>query len=264
MLKSPIMVCQSTEELPRPLDILGVNVFPFRSYEHVIACLRHRIASGAQSFCVAINPEKVFRALSERELRVALAQAELAICDGIGISVAARILYGKKLDRCTGIDLFEHLISAAAEEGWRVFLLGASEEANRRAAENLARKYPRLVIAGRHSGYFSQPEAILEQINGSSAHLLFVAMGSPRQEFWITKYRARLNVKLCMGVGGTFDIFSGLAPRAPAMFRRTGTEFLYRLITTPSRCRRQACYPIFILKVIKERLAQTLRRERPN
>ena len=244
------------ETLPQPLDILGVKVSPFRSYEHAIGCLRQRIASGGQSFCVAINPEKVYRALSEPELRIALAQAEIAICDSIGIAVAARILYGKKLARCTGIDLFEHLISAAAEEGWRVFLLGASEEANRSAAENLAHKYPRLVIAGRHSGFFSATEAILEQINASSADLLFVAMGSPRQEFWITKNRARLNVKLCMGVGGTFDILSGLAPRAPAVFRRSGTEFLYRLITTPGRWRRQACYPIFILKVIKEGLAR--------
>jgi N-acetylglucosaminyldiphosphoundecaprenol N-acetyl-beta-D-mannosaminyltransferase len=251
------MTCPHTEALPQPLDILGVNVSPFRSYEHAIACLRHRIASGTQSFCVAINPEKVYRALSERRLRIALAQAELAICDGIGISVAARILYGKKLERCTGIDLFEHLISTAADEGWGVFLLGASAEANRSAAENLARKYPRLVIAGRHTGYFSEPEAILEQINASSALLLFVAMGSPRQELWITKYRARLNVKLCMGVGGAFDVLSGLTPRAPAMFRRTGTEFLYRLISTPGRWRRQACYPIFILKVIKERLARS-------
>jgi N-acetylglucosaminyldiphosphoundecaprenol N-acetyl-beta-D-mannosaminyltransferase len=252
------MTCPHTEALPQPLDILGVKVSPFRSYEHAIACLRHRIASGAQSFCVAINPEKVYRALSERKLRIALAQAELAICDGIGISIAARILYGKKIERCTGIDLFEHLISAAAEEGWRVFLLGASAEANCRAAENLARKYPRLVIAGRHNGYFLEPEAILEQINASSAHLLFVAMGSPRQEFWITKYRARLNVKLCMGVGGTFDVFSGLVQRAPAVFRRTGTEFLYRLTTAPCKFwRRQACYPIFILKVIKERLARS-------
>jgi N-acetylglucosaminyldiphosphoundecaprenol N-acetyl-beta-D-mannosaminyltransferase len=247
-----------TVALPKPLDILSVKVLPFRSYEHALDCLRHRIASGVQSFCVAINPEKVYRALSERELWIALAQAELSICDGIGISIAARILYNKKLERCTGIDLFECLISAAEEEGWRVFLLGASAEANRRAAENLAHKYPRLLIAGRHSGYFSDPEPILEQINASRSHLLFVAMGSPSQEFWITKYRARLNVKLCMGVGGTFDVFSGLMPRAPAVFRRTGTEFLYRLITRPRKFwRRQACYPFFILKVIKERFSRS-------
>ena len=245
-----------TEALPPPLDILGVKVTPFRSYEHAIACVRHRIASGAQSFCVAINPEKLYRALSERELQTALAQAEVAICDGVGISVAARILCGKRLKRCTGIGLFEHLISAAAEEGWRVFLLGASAEANRVAAENLARKYPRLVIAGRHSGYFSEPEAILEQINASGADLLFVAMGSPRQEFWITKYRSRLNVKLCMGVGGTFDVVSGFVPRAPAVFRQTGTEFLYRLISAPNRWRRQKCYPGFMLKVLRQRFAR--------
>jgi N-acetylglucosaminyldiphosphoundecaprenol N-acetyl-beta-D-mannosaminyltransferase len=252
------MTCPYSEALPQPLDILGVKVSPFHSYDHAIACLRHRIASGAQSFCVAINPEKVYRALSERELRIALAQAELSICDGIGISIAARILYGIKLKRCTGIDLFGHLISTAAEEGWRVFLLGASAEANRRATESLARKYPHLVIAGRHSGYFSEPESILEQINSSSADLLFVAMGSPQQEFWITKYRARLNVKLCMGVGGTFDVLSGLVPRAPIVFQRTGTEFLYRLINAPRKFwPRQTCYPIFILKIIRERLARS-------
>ena len=249
------MVCQSTEKPPRPLDILGVNVFPFRSYEHAIACLRDRIASGLQSFCIAINPEKVCRAHADRELASVLDQADITICDGIGISIAARILHGVKLERCTGIDLFEHIISAAEEERWGVFLLGASAEANRRAAENLVRKHPGLFIAGRHDGYFSESDSIVERINASGADLLFVAMGSPRQEFWIAKSRARLNVKVCMGVGGTFDVIGGIVRRAPAICRRTGTEFLYRSITAPGRyLKRIARHPNFMLMVLKKRL----------
>ena len=91
-------------------------------------------------------------------------------------------------------------------------------------------------------------------INDSGADLLFVAMGSPRQEYWISKYLDELTVSFCMGVGGSFDVLSGTARRAPAPFRKTGTEWLYRLIRYPARARRQIALPLFAFSVLRQRI----------
>ena len=237
-----------------PLSILGVGVLPFELYDEAVAYVERTITSGQKSFGVAINPEKLYQAAQDGELMAALAQADMCICDGVGVALAARLLHGRWLKRCTGCDLFLHLIAKAAEKGWRVFLLGAAPESNEGACEVLIRRYPGLRIAGRRDGYFTDSGEIVRQINASGADLLFVAMGSPRQELWIAQHRQELDAPFCMGVGGTFDVVSGKARRAPAVFRRTGTEFLFRLLSSPARWRRQAVLPLFLLKVLQEGL----------
>jgi len=237
-----------------PLSILGVGVLPFELYDEAVAYVERTIMSGQKSFGVAINPEKLYQAAQDGELMAALAQADMCICDGVGVALAARLLHGRWLKRCTGCDLFFRLIARAAEKGWRVFLLGASPESNLAACEVLSRQYPGLRIVGRRDGYFTDSGEIVRQINAGGADLLFVAMGSPRQELWIAEHRQELDAPFCMGVGGTFDVVSGKARRAPAVFRRTGTEFLFRLLSSPARWRRQAVLPLFLLKVLQEGL----------
>ena len=241
----------STIALPKPVFIMGTPVIPFASYEHTIGCLEHRIVSGEKSFCIAINPEKVYRALSDSALRKILNESEITICDGIGISIAAKILYGITIKRCTGCDLFFHLMRASAKNSWPIFLLGASEESNQLACQKLKQNYPDLRIVGRENGFFDDTDKVISKINASGAKLLFVAMGSPRQEFWIAEHRKKIDAPFCMGIGGTLDVISGYAKRAPALFRKTGTEFLYRLISQPARWRRQTVLPLFLLKVLK-------------
>lgn len=237
-----------------PLSILGVGVLPFGLYDEAVAYVERTITSGQKSFGVAINPEKLYQAAQDDELMAALAQADMCICDGVGVALAARLLHGRWLKRCTGCDLFFRLIARAAEKGWRVFLLGASPESNEGACDVLIRRYPGLRIAGRRDGYFTESGEVVRQVNASGADLLFVAMGSPRQELWIAEHRQELDAPFCMGVGGTFDVVSGKARRAPAVFRRTGTEFLFRLLSNPARWRRQAVLPLFLLKVLQEGL----------
>jgi len=240
--------------LPEPVLIMGTPVIPFDSYEHTIRCIEHRILSGEKSFCIAINSEKVYRALADSALREILNESEITICDGVGISIAARILYGITIKRCTGCDLFFHLMEASAKNSWPIFLLGASEESNRLACQKLKQNYPNLQIAGRENGFFEDSDEMISKINASGAKLLFVAMGSPRQECWIAEHRKKIDAPFCMGIGGTLDVISGHAKRAPALFRKTGTEFLYRLISQPTRWRRQTVLPLFFLKVLKEKL----------
>jgi N-acetylglucosaminyldiphosphoundecaprenol N-acetyl-beta-D-mannosaminyltransferase len=233
---------------------MGVDVIPFESYSDATRCVAQLVAGRDKVFCVAINPEKVFRAGKDPRLLAALRTAEIGICDGIGIVIGARILQGRRLRRCTGCDLFFRLLAEGAEKGWKIFLLGASRESNSKTAARLATMFPHLRRVGRRDGYFPDSGEVVREINESGADLLFVAMGSPRQEFWITEHRQQLDVPFCMGVGGTFDVVSGATTRAPRIFRKTGTEFLFRLIADPRRFRRYLALPRFVMQVLGRRL----------
>ena len=232
---------------------MGVNVVPFASYAQALACVEDAVELGKKSFWVAINPLKVYRAWNDPCLLAALRKADVGICDGIGVSMAARILHGRRVSRCTGCDLFFEMMPLATSKGWGVFLLGATAASNERACRNLRKKHPGLKIVGRQDGYFDDSAEIIRQINDSGAKLLFVGMGTPKQEHWIAEHRDEIDAAFCMGVGGSFNIASGTVRRAPRIFRRTGTEFLYQLATEPWRFRQQMTYPAFVLRVLKER-----------
>ncbi len=240
----------------KSVPILGAGVTPFRSYGQAVACAAEQIESGRKAFWVAVNPEKVYRSWRDRRVRDVLAAADVGICDGVGVSYAAKLLHGRFIPRCTGCDLFSALIAASAQRGWGVFLLGANPDSNRVASENLRARYPRLRIVGRQDGYFLDADAVVEKINASGADLLFVAMGSPAQEFWIADHIGSLNIHVALGVGGSFDVASGLARRAPRWVRRLGMEFFYRAVTTPgwtmkSRLQRTGVKFVFAAAVLR-------------
>jgi N-acetylglucosaminyldiphosphoundecaprenol N-acetyl-beta-D-mannosaminyltransferase len=239
-----------TARLPRPINVMGVNVTPFDSYAHALECVAQKMATGGKSLWAAINPQKIHRAWHDPDLKAVLDRVDVGICDGIGVSLAAKILYGATLRRCTGCDLFFKIMPLAQEKGWRVFLLGASPQANAGACARLMEQYPSLRIAGSQDGYFKDDRQVVGQINDSGAEMLFVAMGSPRQENWIIRHMDQINARFFMGVGGTFDVASGLSKRAPKLFLKTGTEFLYQLATQPWRWRRQIVYTPFMLRVL--------------
>ncbi len=239
---------------PEPVEVLGIPIVPFGSYSEAVKCAADNITSGKKSFWVAVNPQKIYRAMHDRRLRFVLTHADVGICDGIGVALASKLLNGCFLNRCTGCDLFFELLPLAAEKGWRIFLLGATRASNEGAWITLGRKYPGLKLVGRQDGYFRDSSGVVERINASKADILFVAMGSPRQEYWISEHLDSLAPRFCMGVGGTFNIVSGITRRAPRIFRKTGTEFLYQLLTEPGRWRRQVVYAPYMLKVLHEAL----------
>jgi len=210
---------------------------------------------------VAINPEKVCYAHGDTTFYDIVRNATFHICDGSGTAAAVRILWGISIPRITGIDLFLRLLTLAEEEKLGVFLLGTRPETIKLARDALLQMHPQLRCAGCRDGYFRDDESasIVEQINASKADMLFVALGSPKQERWIAKYRSQLEVPFCMGVGGSFDVLSGQVKRAPKVFRSTGTEWLYRLAREPSRWRRQRVLIGFALDVLRQRLRPRLR-----
>lgn len=233
------------------LEVLGIPLTILASYEDTVRHVLTRIRNRQKTFCVAINPEKIHRAQSDRELRDLIQQADFHICDGVGAAMAARLLHGRKVARITGVQLFLDLIRAAEEHALGVFLLGASPESNAEARRRLLDTHPRLRIVGSRDGYFRDDCEVVEQINASGADMLFVAMGSPRQERWIASHRHQIEAPYCMGVGGTLDVVSGRVRWAPPICRKTGTEFLYRLISEPRRWKRYTTVPPFLFQVIR-------------
>jgi N-acetylglucosaminyldiphosphoundecaprenol N-acetyl-beta-D-mannosaminyltransferase len=179
----------------------------------------------------AVNPEKILRARKDPKLLVLLRGTDLLIPDGMGVVWAARLHGAGRLTRVPGADLMPALCALAARVGVSVFLLGAKPEVNTAAVKAIERQFPGLRVAGAQHGYFSAAEtpAVVERINASGAAMLFVAMGSPRQEEWINAHLPRLtSVRICQGVGGTFDVLAGAVSRAPVAFQKLGLEWAYR------------------------------------
>jgi N-acetylglucosaminyldiphosphoundecaprenol N-acetyl-beta-D-mannosaminyltransferase len=233
------------------LAVLGVPVDAVAGIPdgiaEVEAIIRH--SRPACQSILAVNPEKVMAARKNPDLMTALRHAALLIPDGIGVVLAARMAGHRRVRRVPGIELMEAICIRAAERGWPVFLLGARPDVNERAARELQQRYPRLVIAGRRDGFFKDEDnaAIVDQINRSGAAVIFVALGSPKQELWMERNRALLGAGVCQGVGGSFDVFAGEVRRAPALFRRLNLEWFYRLVAHPGRLLRQTALPGFVI-----------------
>ena len=237
------------------LSILGTQVGAFDSPDAVLELIRRRIMANERTFCVAINPEKVYRARHDSRLRNILESADVRICDGVGISLAAMLLHRRPLPRCTGIDLFLRLVQLSVGQGWNVFLLGASPQSNAAACRALMNQHRGLRIVGNRSGYFKTSAEVVAEINESQAELLFVALGSPRQEFWISENMPALKPVFLMGIGGSLDVVGGMSKRAPLLFQKTGTEWAFRLLSKPMRLVRQKALPLFMMDVLKEMIA---------
>ncbi|MGE6368827.1 WecB/TagA/CpsF family glycosyltransferase [Planococcus kocurii] len=232
---------------------LGVNVSPL-SYEGIIEDLRQRILNGDQSTIIAVNPEKVIAAERDPQLKQLINSSTYQIADGIGILLAAKIKGGNITSRVTGVDMMAKLLEFATAEKLPVYFYGAQEEVVTKAISSIQETNPGILVAGYTNGFEKDEDALVERINTSGAKLIFVALGSPKQELWIQRNMGRLqNVQVFQGVGGSFDVFSGTVKRAPLLFRKLGIEWLYRLISSPSRIKRQMNLPIFLMKVLRSR-----------
>ncbi|MEO0127045.1 MAG: WecB/TagA/CpsF family glycosyltransferase [candidate division WOR-3 bacterium] len=206
-----------------------------------------------QNNIMAVNAEKIMAAQKDKFLLDCLEKATFLIPDGAGATVALKVIHSIKPERIPGADLMHYICQESAKSGYKIFIYGATEESNQKAVERLKELYPGINIVGRSNGYVNEErmDELVKMINDSKAQILFVALGSPKQEKWIARYLPRLNVNICQGVGGTLDTIAGTVKRAPYFFRKTGTEWIYRLIKQPRRIRRHIAIWIFIFRVIK-------------
>ena len=207
------------------------------------------------SLVSTVNALSVMDAEKNPAYAKALKESFLTLADGAGLVWALRFLGRPVQERVAGIDFMTRLVRTAAAAGLPVYLLGAREEAVRGAAEALQARHPELNIAGWRNGFFDPSDpSVAEDIRNSGARILFVAMGVPRQEIWIMDNAPHLGDLVAVGVGGAFDVISGMLKRAPRSWQKMGLEWLYRLIQEPWRWRRDLDLFLFVCKVLMTRL----------
>jgi N-acetylglucosaminyldiphosphoundecaprenol N-acetyl-beta-D-mannosaminyltransferase len=207
------------------------------SMEETLEKIDGFILSGNPHQHVVVNVNKVTAAAKDHKIRDIINSCELINVDGMPVIWASRI-FGKPLkERVTGVDLFYRLLERASDKGYKVYFLGASAEVIESVVETSKNKYPGLKIAGWRDGYWKaqDEESVASAIKDSGADILFVAVPSPKKEIFLNKYVDFLGVPFLMGVGGTFDVFSGKIKRAPLWMQKIGLEWFYRFIQEPVR-----------------------------
>ncbi|ATA26222.1 lipopolysaccharide N-acetylmannosaminouronosyltransferase [Brenneria goodwinii] len=230
---------QAKEPIPT-YSIRGFSICGFRHMAQFVDRLfsGDRVATGT---LVAINAEKVLAAEKDAALRTLLDEAEYKYADGISIVRSIRRKYPQAaVTRIAGADLWEALMQRAGEKGTPVFLVGAKPDVLAQTEAKLRTRW-KVNIVGSQDGYFApaQCDALFARIRTSGAQIVTVAMGSPRQEILMRDCRRYYPDALYMGVGGTYDVFTGHVKRAPLVWQNAGLEWLYRLLEQPSRITRQ-------------------------
>lgn len=231
-----------------PIDIVTKK----DALEFVITCIQNNKGG---SYILAVNSEKIMALQKESFLNKIYEEAALLLPDGIGVVFAMRWIRGKKIKKLAGADLMQIICKEAEIRGYNLFIFGGTEEVNKNAVKKIKMIYPKIKIVGRSNGYLDERgrRDLLNKINDSQVEILFVGLGSPRQEIWIQRYLPQLNIKICQAVGGTLDVISGRKKRAPRVIQKLGLEWLYRLLKEPKRIHRQIVYPIYLAKVIMEK-----------
>lgn len=244
-----------------------------RVADYCISLARYRKAKHMKPALVfAMNAEKSVQSQDNPNIRQLLQKATILIPDGIGTCIGARILNGVRMKRVPGSELMPELCERAERAGLTVYLYGASPASNNGAVKTMRQRWPKLRIVGASHGFRNpgtaadlqcdlgkplsaeQADTVAARIQAARPDIVFVGLGSPRQETWMVEVGRHLPVGLLQGVGGTIDILSGTATRAPAFWCRMGLEWLYRLLQNPQRWRRQLALPRYMGLLIRERL----------
>lgn len=219
-------------------------------FNEVISRILQGIKEKKNIHVVTINPEIIQSAKKRPELAKIINEAEIITPDGVGIRIALK-MKGISQQQVTGVDLSKKMLEICAKDGIKVALIGAKPEILKLAARNIKEQYKGIQIVYFHDGYFNDNYPIIEEIVNSGAEFVLCAMGSPKQEYFISELKKVARGICAIGVGGTFDVLSGTVKLAPAFYRKAGLEWLYRAVKQPERLKRIfPALPIFFFQSI--------------
>lgn len=205
---------------------------------------------------VTLNAEMVVAAQQDAELDRIIRHAHLIIPDGAGVVWAVK-LNGQQISRVPGIELANAAIARAASTGRRVALLGGKPDVLQRLLDLLPEQFPGLNIVASHHGYFTldEEEEVVDHLTSDEPELVLVALGVPKQEYFIDRWQSHFPRAVFIGVGGSFDVWTGQVKRAPVYMQKMNLEWLYRLISEPWRLKRMgASLPQFFFQVLQHSL----------
>ncbi|MGE7796312.1 WecB/TagA/CpsF family glycosyltransferase [Lysinibacillus fusiformis] len=225
------------------------------SQQGFVDLLVNRIEQQEKTFVVTANPEVVMQANENPTVKGYLNQATYICADGIGVVKAAQILGDSLPERVTGYDTMVKLLEVGQQKRFKIYLLGAQKETIEKTIANIHKNYPDVEVVGYHDGFFDwNNNHIADDIAALQPDLVFVALGVPRQEKWITENLDKFSKGVFIGVGGSFDVIAGTVKRAPVIWQKLNLEWLYRLLRQPSRFIRMLVLPRFALKVFSLKL----------
>ena len=232
------------------VEILGVPVASLTMQEAVEQAERWMDERHCALIATA-NAEMIMNATHDAELLEILRAADLVVPDGAGTVWAAHHLGHAMPERVAGYDLTQALLKRAPEKNRRVFFFGSAPEVAKKAKQKAEALYPGIQVVGVRNGYFSEAEepTIIREIREAQPDLLLAALGVPKQEKWLKKYKEELGVPVSIGVGGTLDVMAGTAKRAPVWMQKAKLEWLFRGILQPKRAGRLLALPKFVFRV---------------
>lgn len=225
------------------VSLNGVKVHPFTSFDELL-----HYVSGRKGILVAINAEKILHATPQTR---DIINRNIGYCDGAGAVLALRRHGHPDAVKLPGCELWLKIVAALAPQGKTFYLVGGRQEVIEQTVQRLRADFPGIRIAGWRNGYLKTDDekaALLADIAARRPDVVFVAMGSPRQELLMEEMMER-HAAIYQGLGGSFDVYVGTVRRAPAWWVRHNLEFLYRLLRQPSRIKRQIHLVTFWLRV---------------
>jgi N-acetylglucosaminyldiphosphoundecaprenol N-acetyl-beta-D-mannosaminyltransferase len=217
-------------------EILGVRVDALTMVE-VLDRVHQTIVGRGRLQIGVVNAAKLVYMRRDLNLRADVLSCDLILADGVPVVWASRLLGRPLPERVAGIDLMYGMLRRANEHGYRVYCLGASRDVLAAAVDRITADYPQLKMVGRHHGYFTSHEepGLVAAIADAKPNILLVGMSSPKKERFLARWSDQLNVPVCHGVGGSFDVLAGKVRRAPLVWQRLGLEWLYRVKQEPRR-----------------------------
>lgn len=236
------------------VDVLGVD-FDNYSLEEFKNQFISRMNNHLSTMIVTANPEIVMLAQQDPKfMKLLQTSPDFITADGIGIVLAGKMQKTPMKERVTGYDLFTWFMQVASLRHLRVYLVGAKPEVIAAVKVKIAKQYPGIVLVGAEDGYFKEDlPTMAKKIEETKPDMVFAAIGFPKQEKLISILRKDNVPAIMMGVGGSFDVFSGQVKRAPEAFQKTHLEWFYRLITNPTRFKRMLALPKFVVEVQKDK-----------
>lgn len=231
------------------VKLLGFNIDTF-DFETAVSYAKDLLESKKGGQIVTINPEMIEFALKNPDFAEILTNADIVIPDGVGVQIGLRIK-GVNAKRIAGIEYSYRLIQECAKSGFGIALIGAKPHILEKACEKLKSDIENLNVAYAMDGYCQDREKVLSELAQSAPRFVLVALGSPRQEEFIKEARKLLPEALMIGVGGSFDVWSGEVQRAPVIYQKLGLEWVYRTAKEPWRLKRIfPTLPLFFLRVL--------------
>lgn len=265
LFESPAMI-KAAEKKINKFYILNVGISAI-DMNDARSLIENAIMKRQKEYICVCPVSTIMECKRDKMVLESVNSASLAAPDGMPSVWIGRMLGYKNIKRVYGPELMQEICDVSEKNGYKIFFYGSSANILNKLKEKLNKKYPALVISGAYSPPFRQltkeeDDKIVEEINNKHPDIIWVGLGSPKQDLWMYQHRDRINAPLMIGVGAAFDFLSGVKPQAPRWIRNNGFEWLFRLITEPNRLWRRYLIdnPLFIYYIVVESYAKLMKK----